>query len=278
MTDPQNSAFHRFEKSGWENAAVEYDDAFARITSQSIAPLLDTVGAGSGVRLLDVACGPGYVAAAAAARGAEVLGIDFSAAMVAMARGRHPGIEFREDDAQALDLPDASFDAVAMNFGLLHLDQPERALAEAARVLKPGGRCAFTVWLAPPRNETFRIVLGAIERHGRMDVPLPAGPPFFRYSDAAVVQQSLALAGLADVRVAEVPQLWRFDRAAELFEAMLRGTVRTGALLRAQAPEALERIRAAITEGAAAFAVEEGIAIPMPAVLLSARKTQSPAR
>ncbi|HZR36044.1 MAG TPA: methyltransferase domain-containing protein [Nevskia sp.] len=272
MTDPQDSAFHRFEKSGWENAAAEYDDAFARITAQSIVPLLDAVGAAPGVRLLDVACGPGYVAAQAAARGASVLGIDFSAAMVALARRRHPDLEFREGDAQALDQPDAAFDAVAMNFGLLHLDQPERALAEAARVLKPGGRCAFTVWVAPPRNEAFRIVLGAIERHGRMDVALPSGPPFFHYSDAAVVRQSLHRAGLADVRVTEVPQLWRFDRAAELFEAMIRGTVRTGALLRAQTPEALERIRAAITEGAAAFAGEDGIAIPMPAVLLSGRK------
>jgi hypothetical protein len=128
------------------------------------------------------------------------------------------------------------------------------------------------VWVAPPRNEVFRIVLGAIERHGKLDVALPPGPPFFRYSDAAVVKQSLAQAGLGAVQIGEVPGLWRFDRAAELVDAMIKGTVRTGALLRAQTPEALERIRIAIAEGAAAFAGEEGIAIPMPSVLLSARK------
>ena len=267
-----HSPFHAFEQSGWESAAAEYDDAFARITSQSVPPLLDAIGAGPGVRLLDVACGPGYASAQAASRGAVVTGIDFSGAMVALARSRHPHIEFREGDAQALDVADNSFDALAMNFGLLHLDQPERALAEAARVLRPGGRCGFTVWVAPPRNAVFGIVLGAIERHGRLDVPLPPGPPFFRYSDAAVAKQALEQAGLVEAQVSEVPGVWRFTDTAELVEAMIKGTVRTGALLRAQTPEALARIRAAIMEQAAVYAQDGGIALPMPSVLLSARK------
>ena len=272
MSDSPTSAFHDFEKAGWEQAAVDYDDAFARVTAQSVAPMLDALRTGPGVRLLDVACGPGYVAGQAAARGADVLGIDFSTAMVALARQRHPHIEFREGDAQALELPDASFDALAMNFGLLHLDQPERALAEAARVLKPGGRCAFTVWVAPPRNAVFRIVLGAIERYGRMDTGLPPGPPFFRYSDPAVARQSLGKAGLQDIEVTEVAKRWRFESPDQFFEAMVRGTVRTGALLRAQTPAALQRIRAAITEEAGAFADADGVAIPMPSVLMSGRK------
>jgi hypothetical protein len=73
--------------------------------------------------------------------------------------------------------------------------------------------------------------------------------------------------------VITVPQVWRFERAEELFEAMLRGTVRTAALLRAQAPDALAAIRRAVTAGAAAFATDEGIAMPMPAVLATARRS-----
>lgn len=274
MTDQPSSAFRDLEKSGWENAAAEYDDAFARLTTQSIAPLLDALQVRQGTRLLDVACGPGYVAAAAAQRGARVLGVDFSSAMVNLARQRHPHLQFREGDAEALALPDAGFDAVAMNFGLLHLDHPERALAEAARVLAPGGRCGFTVWAPPPLTEAYRIVLGAIERHGRSDVPLPPGPPFFRYSDAAVASRALEAAGLVQARVVMVPQVWRFSRAEELFEAMLHGTVRTAALLAAQAPAALEKIRSAIDAGAAEFAGEEGIGIPMPSMLAVAHKPE----
>jgi SAM-dependent methyltransferase len=267
-----SSAFRDLEKSGWESAVGEYDDAFARLTAQSIGPLLDALEVAQGTHLLDIACGPGYVAAEAARRGARVLGVDFSGAMVALARRRLPGLEFREGDAQALDLPDGGFDAVAMNFGLLHLDRPAQALAEAARVLGPGGRCGFTVWAAPPRTEAYRIVLGAIERHGRLDVPLPAGPSFFHYSVAAVARQALHEAGLVDAVVREVPQLWRFDRAEQLFEAMLHGTVRTAALLRAQMPAALDAIRVEITAEAARHAADGTVAIPMPSVLAVARR------
>ena len=70
-----------------------------------------------------------------AARGARVTAVDFSSAMVELARSQNPGIEFREGDAEALPFPEGSFDAVVMNFGMLHLASPERAVSEALRVL-----------------------------------------------------------------------------------------------------------------------------------------------
>jgi SAM-dependent methyltransferase len=75
--------------------------------------------------------------------------------------------------------------AVVMNFGLLHLGRPERALAEACRVLHEGGRCAFTVWCPPEETAGFGIVLRAVGTHGALDVALPDAPPFFRFSDPA---------------------------------------------------------------------------------------------
>jgi ubiquinone/menaquinone biosynthesis C-methylase UbiE len=272
MQDPNSSAFHQLEKSGWESAVKEYDEGFGRLTVQSITPMLDALQLHAGQTLLDVACGPGYLAAAAAQRGAAVTGLDFSGPMVVLAQQRHPQVQFREGDAQALPFSDASFDAVAMNYGLLHLDQPQHALAEAARVLKPGGRCGFTVWAAPPQTAAFRIVLGAVERHGRSDVALPPGPPFFRYSDAETAKRALIDAGLLEPKVVIVPQVWRFARAEDLFEAMLRGTVRTAALLRAQTSQALEAIRATITAEATQFSNNDTIELPMPSVLMTAGK------
>ena len=76
------AAFHHFEHAGWQRASAHYADTFGALTVQSTEPLLDAVGVASGTRLLDVASGPGYVAAAAAARGAEVVGLDFSALML----------------------------------------------------------------------------------------------------------------------------------------------------------------------------------------------------
>lgn len=267
------AAFHEFERAGWESIPRAYQDAFGALTTQAIEPLLDAARVGPGVRVLDVATGPGYVAAAAAARRATVVGVDFSAAMLAEARRHAPAIDFREGDAEALPFPDASFDAVVMNFGLLHLGRPDRALAEAHRVLRRGGRLGFTVWAKPDEAIGFGIVLRAIERHGRLDVPLPPGPPFFRFSDPSEGSRVLTELGFESPSAATIPQVWRLASPDALFPFMRDGTVRTAGLLRAQTLEAQTAIRDAIREGVRPYARGGGgVELPMPAVLASATK------
>src|SRR5262245_45156558 len=85
-----SASFHDFEKQGWERAAEHYPDAFGSLTSQTIERLLAAAGVKRGLRVLDVASGPGEVAAAAAALGATPTGVDFSPQMVALARQEHP--------------------------------------------------------------------------------------------------------------------------------------------------------------------------------------------
>jgi SAM-dependent methyltransferase len=274
MTFPEadSHAFHDFEHAGWERAAEFYGSAFGALTAQTAGPLLDSVRAGPGTRLLDVATGPGFIAGAAAGRGATVIGLDFASAMVIEAKRRHPAIEFREGDAEALPFDADTFDAVVMNFGLLHLARPDAALVEAHRVLRPGGRYAFTVWAAPERAIAFGLALRAIEELGNKNVPLPEGPPFFRFSDAAATRLAVEQAGFADVEVRELPLTWRLASADELFDALSRGGVRTAAVLRAQTPAALDAIRAAVGRGVESYAVEGGFAVPMPAVLAVATR------
>ncbi len=136
--------FRDAELAGWDRKAGSYDGTLGSVTPQAIGPLLDAAGAAPGVRLLDIACGTGALAAEAARRGTEVVGMDFAPGMVAEAARRHPGVEFRAGDAEAIPLPDASVDAVTCSFGMLHMERPDRVLAEAARVLRPGGRLAMT--------------------------------------------------------------------------------------------------------------------------------------
>jgi ubiquinone/menaquinone biosynthesis C-methylase UbiE len=263
------ASFHAFERQGWERAADYYGDAFGSLTTQTIPALLRAAGAHAGSRLLDVATGPGYVAASAAALGVSAVGVDFSKEMVALARRRYPGLEFAEDDAEALSFPDASFDAVTINFGVLHLERPDAALAEARRVLRPDGRAAFTVWAPPDVSVGFRIVLKAIEAHGRLDVPLPPGPPFFRFADPADATRTMTAAGFHDVTVETVPLSWGLPSAEALYDAFLRGAVRTAALLRAQTPEALQAIKEAIVRAAEQYHAPHGVDLPMAAVLTS---------
>ncbi len=267
-----SKAFHDFEHAGWQEIPKRYHEAFAHLTTQAIGPLLDAVSAGGGGRVLDVASGPGYVAAAAAERGADVLGVDFSAAMVREARARYPRIEFQEGDAEELPFADKSFDAAVINFGMLHLARPDQALAEAQRVLGPSGKFAFTVWAKPEEAKGFGIVLGAIETYGDLNVPLPPGPPFFRFSEPEECKKALLGAGFASAEVMPVTQVWRLPSAAALFEYMLNSTVRTAALLRAQKPAALEKIRKSVHKGTLSYKKADGIELPMPAVLASATK------
>ncbi len=269
---PDPVAFHAFEHAGWQRAASRYDDVFGSLTRQAIDPLLDAAQVRSGALALDVASGPGYAAAAAAQRGAHVTALDFSAAMVEMARAQNPGIEFREGDAEALPFPEGSFDAVVMNFGMLHLAQPERAVAEAFRVLRAGGRYAFTVWAKPEEAVGFGIILDAVRKHGNPDVPLPPGPPFFRFSDASECDKVLKIAGFRNVDVRKVPQVWRFSASELLFEAFLTGTVRTQALLHAQSAPALNAIRDAVGRVAGEYENHGTVEIPMAAVLAAAVK------
>lgn len=270
QTDP--GSFRAFEHAGWQGIGARYHDAFGGLTTQAVAPLLDAVGAAKGVRLLDMATGPGYVAGAAAQRGARVVGVDFSAAMLAEAQRRYPDVEFREGDAEALPFPDGGFDAAVMNFGLLHLGRPERALQEAYRTLRRGGRFGFTVWARPEEAVGFEIVLRAIRTHGDPNVPLPPGPPFFRFSDPDECRRALLGAGFTGPDIVRISQVWRLPSPDALFEAMLRSTVRTAGLLRAQSSEALNAIRASVRQEVSAYRHGEGIELPMPAILASAVK------
>jgi SAM-dependent methyltransferase len=261
-------AFRQFEHTGWQEVASRYHGGFAAVTIQSVDALLDAASVKAGTRLLDVACGPGYAGGAAAQRGAIPVGIDFSSQMVDEARNRYPGLNFRVGDAEHLPFSDAEFDAAVLNFGMLHLAQPERAIQEAFRVLQPGGRLAFTVWDTPDKAIGFGIVIGAIQKYGDLNVSIPAGPPFFRFSDPNECRRVLTEAGFVNPSVSHVAQTWRLPSGDTLFDVMYNGSVRNAALLRAQKPEVLEAIRAEIRRG-----VEQNRhQLPMPAVLASAQK------
>lgn len=271
--DSASAAFRDFEHRAWQSVVRLYEDYFVALTTQCIDPLLDAVEVHAGDALLDIATGPGYIASAAARRGATVTGLDFSSAMIAQASALHPNVSFREGDAGNLPFPDASFDVVVIGFGILHFPDPDRALREALRVLRRGGRFGLTVWAGPDKAAGFGIVMRAVEKHGSTDAKLPAGPPFFRFSDATECNRTIAAAGFGEVNIIEVPQVWRFPSAAAFFDGISTSTVRTAALLRAQTPENLKKIRAQAEREANGYSHANGtIELPMPALLASARK------
>ena len=267
-----SETFRELEHSGWTEQAASYD-FITPVTDQAIDPLLESLGELTGQRLLEVASGPGHLSGRAAERGAEVEALDFAATMVDLARARYPKVDFREGDAENLDFSDNTFDGVVCAFGLLHLGDPDRAINEAFRVLRPGGRYACSVWCTPEEGgEFFGFLMGAIQQHGDLSVPLPPSPPFYRFADPVEAQSALTDAGFVDYQRNIIPIVWRGREAREAVDVIYKSTVRTKALFEAQTDAARDAIHAEIINGMEAYRSGNGYEIALSAVMLSGCK------
>jgi ubiquinone/menaquinone biosynthesis C-methylase UbiE len=261
--DPQEVA--GFERATWSRCAGTYVEGFGAMMLEAIGPLLDEAGVSEGGQVLDLGTGPGLVAAAAAERGAAVIGIDFSKAMLEEARQRYPGVEFAEAAAESLPYADGQFSAVIGNFVLHHLGQPDLALSEACRVLQDGGRAAFTVWGEPSKLEAFGLFFSAVEEHaGSAD--LPHGP-LFGISDFDVFHQMLRNAGFGESSVRELDMAWRTS-SIEPYLASFADWANLEAF-----PESTRvAIESTVRERAEQYRSGNVLVLPNPAILVSAVK------
>jgi SAM-dependent methyltransferase len=274
MSMSASGAFRDFELAGWSSASVAaaYHRHLAELTSGCIPELLCAAGVRAGARVLDVACGAGYVAAAAHELGADAVGIDFSAAQIRLATQSYPGIRFIEGDAEALPFAAGKFDVVFNAFGLPHVPNPDKVMAEANRVLKPAGRFAYASWCEATKCIAFSMVYDAIRAHGSLDVGLPPGPNFFACGDLGYATEMLVRAGFADVAATELPLLWRVTAPDAFIDVVSSGTVRASAALKRQSPANLTKIRQYLRERIAGFEKDGVYLVPSPALVVTALK------
>lgn len=263
--------FKSLEHEGWNERAASYDQFTAQFTSYGIAPLISATCVGAGLSVLDVCTGTGLAAQMAVAKGARVTGIDISEAMIAIAKARGLDCAFQVGDAEHLPFGAATFDCVICNFGLYHLPEPDRAINEAARVLRANGRYAFTTWCGPEQSPLFRILPETIKSHGRLDVGLPPAPPPFRLASPMEARRSMTAAGFHSIAIQDVPAIFQC-RQAEVIDFLAKSTVRMTMVLQAQEPASRDAIHNAIRGQLAAYAVGEDVRIPMPAILVTGVK------
>jgi len=223
------------------------------------------------MRVLDLGCGRGHTCAAIAERGARPLGVDIAAGMLEAARHLYPELEFAQGDAEALASGDASFDAVAGGFTVNHLPAPERGATEAARVVRPGGRVAFSVWDTPERSPLIGMLGEAVERAGlARDAGVPAGPDGLRFADEHEFAALLEGAGLVDVRVEALELACEVADADALWDGLVGGTVRSSsAVLSLNADEQIQ-VRKEFERLAGEFVVPAGGGLCVPALALIA--------
>jgi SAM-dependent methyltransferase len=144
----------RVQRYGWDLAASTYEPLWRASLAEVHAALLDSAALAPGERVLDLACGTGLVtlpAARAVGPGGQVMGVDIADRMVEAlcqqaAEAQLPQVTAKRMDAEQLALPDGSVDVVLCALGLMYLPDPQQALREIKRVLRPGGRTVLAVW------------------------------------------------------------------------------------------------------------------------------------
>jgi SAM-dependent methyltransferase len=195
--------------------------------------------------------------------------------MVEIARRRSEGlanVSLQAADAQATGLPAASFDGVVARFVLMLTPEPPAALAEAHRLLRPGGRIAFAVWASAPENPWGSTVGRSMIDLGLAEPPEPDAPGPFRLGDANRVLALVTSAGFDEPTVDDVPIVMRYASFDEYWEVTqdLAMSLRNAlaAISDAQAGE----LRTLVAERFEPFAGESGLALPGLARVVSARR------
>ena len=214
------SAYREQSRTSWQSAAGAWERERAAV-SRAAACVTPWLTGHAELRpaqtVLELACGTGETgmrAAAIVGPGGRVIETDQAPAMVeaALRSAADLGldnVEARVMDAERLELPDASVDAVVCRWGLMLMADPAACLAEVLRVLRPGGRLAAVVWGAPEDNPWPAVVMGVLIEEGLIQPSGPeSGPGIFALGDEARLRDLVAGAGFAGVVVDRIPANW----------------------------------------------------------------------
>jgi SAM-dependent methyltransferase len=213
MTGSQDPEALRAELlDGWDRAASGWAARRDRIRAFGMPVsrwMIDAVSPQPGERLLELAAGVGDTGLIAAERlrpGGALVSSDATEGMLAAARARAlelgvDNVEFARLELEWIDLPTASVDAVLCRWGLMLAVDPETALRETRRVLRPGGRLAIAVWDGPEHNPWATTPTRALVELGHVTAPDPSAPGMFILSAPGRLADLLEATGFTEVRV-----------------------------------------------------------------------------
>lgn len=278
LMDPQ--AYRAQARERWEGAAAGWGqsrEAMERVAEPVVRWMLDAARLQPGQTVLEVAAGPGDVGLAAARRVApdgKAIVTDGAQAMVEVARLRAQelgieNVELRQMEAEWLDLPTASVDAVLSRWGYMLLADPEAALRDARRVLRPGGRIALAVWDAPQHNPWLALAQGELRRLELVEAPDPDEPGPFALGGDGRVEELLQAAGFHDPVVEGLDLVFQAPDLDAWWEQQLRTSTRLPDVVRGLSPAEHYALRDAFDAVYAPFVGAEG-AVSIPARTLVA--------
>jgi enediyne biosynthesis protein CalE5 len=248
--------------AGWRQWWPKFEEGLGSVSER----LVELADVKPGDRVLDIATGIGEPAVTAARRvalGGHVVATDIAPGMLEIGRQRAnelglENIEFRETDAEELDLPDEQFDVVLCRFGLMFLPDLGIALERIRAVLGPGGRLAAAVWGPPERVPLIAIPQQTVSRELELPPPAPGTPGPFALADADALEVKVRQSGFADVRSERWDATMPWESAAEFVQFVQAIAASTQNLLSDQTPERREQVWQAVEEAAAAYADQDG--------------------
>ncbi len=235
----------------WGARARDWAEVQEGMLEPVFAAVLARTGIGPATRYLDIGCGAGRALQLAGRRGARAAGLDASPALLEHARRRSPGADLRLGDMQDLPFDERSFDVVSAINALQYADDPARALAQARRVLRPGGILAVVTWSDTENMEAarFNACLRPLLPPPPADAPHP-----FNLSEPEALAGLLRGAGLVPGESFEIEAPWHYpDRATAL-----RGVLAAGVVVRAMEVLGEATVRAAYERALDAFARPDG--------------------
>jgi SAM-dependent methyltransferase len=223
-----------------------------------------------GDTVLELAAGladTGLMAARLVGEAGRVIVTDFAPEMVAGARRRAEEIgvenaEFRVLDAERMDLETDSVDGVLCRWAYMLTTDPAAAFAETRRVLRPGGRLAFSVWASRERNPALALVGRVLESQGHMAPPEPEAPGAFAMADPGRIRELVVGAGFAEPKIEEVSFLWPFADQEAYWRYLNETSASASPVLRSLPTTAQEAVREQVHEAARPFHSGEGYAFP----------------
>lgn len=254
------------------NAEI-YDRYFVPALFGQWGPIVaEAAGVGPGHRVLDVACGTGALACAAATLAGEqgsVVGLDINEEMLKVARTKPVAIDWQSGEAELLPFSDESFDAVASQFGFMFFTDQACALKEMMRVLRPGGRLAVAVCDGLDHSPGYAVFTELLHRLFGASVAEAFRAPF-TCGDSGRLHEVCASAGIPDAEIVRRDGVVRFASIEALVSTERACAWTLGGLL---SDEQFERLAEAAEESLRPFVAPEGdICFSMPALLVTATK------
>jgi SAM-dependent methyltransferase len=277
VSDEREELLARWDQmaSGWKATRANFQRSMEPVSQW----LVEAIHPQPGHRVLELAAGlgdTGLIAAQMVAPGGSVLITDGSDNMVAVAREHAEevgatNVELRTMQAEWIDLPAASVDGVICRFGYMLLVDPEAALRETRRVLKPGGRVALAVWDDLGRNPWMKVLRESLVARGLAPSAVPDGPGPFALGSQDAVAELLETAGFDDV---EVEPLDLTVGAASLdawWDHVMQSSITTAEVVRDLAPADHYALRDVVDAGYAPYVRDDGsLEVPARALVAAA--------